>query len=192
MRRQILLVAVVALLAMAADQAAKLWARGALCSELCQAKLTSIAWAYPCCRTARPKVIIPGYLELDYHENPGAAFGLLRNIPGARYILIGVGAAALLLVWSMVRKVERGRTVANIAFGLVAGGAVGNLLDRIYLGRVVDYTVMHWQRRFVWPAYNVADAALVAGVLLMFLTMRGTPKEAAAEEPAKGKNSRRR
>jgi len=93
----------------------------------------------------------PNYLELEYHENPGSAFGLLRSVPGARYILIVVGVIALILVWTMVRRVERWRTVANLAFALVAGGAIGNLLDRIYLGRVVDFVVMHWQRRFIWP-----------------------------------------
>jgi len=189
-KRQTLLIVVVALVTLAADQGAKQWARGSLCSRLCEAKLTSIAWAHPCCHTAPPKVLIPSYLELEYHENPGSAFGLLRDVPGARYILIAVGLAALVLVWSMVRKVQRGRTVANVAFALVAGGAIGNLLDRIYLGRVVDFVVMHWQRRLVWPAYNVADAALVAGVILLVLVLGRKPEAASgkgAGKPAKAR-----
>jgi signal peptidase II len=186
-KRQILLVVVVALVTMVADQVVKQWARGSLCAAKCEAKLTSIAWVYPCCRTTGPRVIIPRYLELDYHENPGAAFGMLRSVPGARYILIGVGIVALFLVWSMVRKVQRWRTAANIAFALVAGGAIGNLLDRIYLGRVVDYVVMHWQHKYVWPAYNVADAALVVGVILLILVLGRKPEAAAAKASGKTK-----
>ena len=181
MKRQVVLIAIVFVCSLAADQAAKLWVRGNLCSELCPTKLTSIAWARPCCQPSRPIVLIPKYLQLEYHENPGSAFGLLRNVPGARYILIGVGVLALVLVWSMVRKVERHRTVANVALALVAGGAVGNVLDRIYLGRVVDYVVMHWQHRYAWPAYNVADGALVIGVILLILVLGRSP------EPARGK-----
>jgi signal peptidase II len=170
------LIAVVATLTLAADQAAKWWARDRLCAERCPKKLTGIAWSYPCCRPAPPIVLIHNYLQLEYHENPGSAFGLLRSVPGARYILIGVGVLALVLVWNMVRKVERGRTVANVSFALVAGGAVGNLLDRVYLGRVVDYVLMHWQHKHVWPAYNVADAALVVGVGILVLVLGRKPE----------------
>lgn len=181
MKSRALLIGLVGLLSVALDQGVKWWARSSLCAEPCETKLTRIALAHPCCRTTAPIVLIPNYLELDYHENPGSAFGLLRNVPGARYILIAVGVAALILVWRMVRRVERWQRVANVGFALVAGGAIGNLLDRLYLGRVVDYVVMHWQRRFVWPAYNVADAALVVGVAMLILVLGRRP------EPARGK-----
>jgi len=188
-RKQILLVVLVASLTLVGDQLSKWWARERLCAERCPEKLTSIAWSYPCCRRAKPIVLLENYLQLEYHENPGSAFGLLRNVPGARYILIGVGIAALVLVWTMVRKVERARGVANLAFALVAGGAIGNLLDRIYLGRVVDFTLMHWQHKYVWPAYNVADVALVVGVGLLVLVL-GRKPEASGGKKRKAKSSR--
>ncbi len=189
-RKQILLIGIITSLTLAGDQLSKWWARDRLCAERCTEKLTSIAWSYPCCRRTPPIVLIENYLQLEYHENPGAAFGLLRNIPGARFILVGVGIAALVLVWTMVRKVERARGVANVAFALVAGGALGNLLDRLYLGRVVDFTLMHWQHKHVWPAYNVADVALVVGVGLLVIVLGRKPEGAAARGKRKAKSSR--
>ena len=167
LRRRVAVIVIAALLALAADQATKWWARGSL-------------------KGRPPTVLIKGYLELEYHENPGAAFGLLRNVPGARYILLGVGIAALVLVGSMVRKVERHHAWADVGFGLVLGGALGNIADRIYLGRVVDFILMHWQRKYVWPAYNVADAVLVVGVALLILVLGRKPEE------AEGKSGKRK
>jgi len=171
-KKQILLIVIFTLLSVAADQATKYWARGAL-------------------RGQPTMTVVKGYLDLEYHENPGSAFGLLRNVPGARYILIGVGVVALVLVWTMVRKVDRGKTVASIAFALVAGGAIGNLIDRIYLGRVVDFIVMHWQRKYVWPAYNVADAVLVIGVGLLVLVLGRRPEGAVGKAKAKPRRAAR-
>ena len=162
MKNRILLIVIVTLLALAADQGSKWWARGSL-------------------RGAPAITIIPGYLDLAYHENPGSAFGLFRNVPGARFILIGVGLVALVMVWFMLRNVGKGRTVADLAFALVAGGAVGNLLDRIYIGRVVDFIVMHWHQKFSWPAYNVADAVLVVGVGLLVIVLGRKPQAARAK-----------
>lgn len=163
MKNRILLIAVVALVALAADQITK---RAAI------SELKPEGWP----RRPSPVVeVIPGYLALQYTENPGSAFGLLRNVPGSRYILIGVGILALVLVWSMIRKVQRGQRTADIAFGLVAGGAVGNLVDRVYIGRVVDFVLMHWQFKHKWPHYNVADAVLVAGVILLLLVLGRKP-----------------
>jgi signal peptidase II len=188
-KKQVLLIGLLAIATLAGDQLSKWWARERLCVERCPEKLTSIAWAHPCCKRSPPIVLVPRYLQLEYHENPGSAFGLLRDVPGARYILIGVGIAALILVWTMVRKVERAKTVAHVAFALVAGGAIGNLLDRLYLGRVVDFVLMHWQHKYVWPAYNFADAALVVGVGLLVLVL-GRKPEAEAARRRKAKPSR--
>jgi len=166
-KRRLIVMGVVTLVTLAADQLTK------------QAVRTHLK--------GRPTVdLIDGYLALEYHENPGMAFGIGRDWPGGRYILIGIGVLALFFVWRLVRQVERRRLAADIAFGLVAGGAVGNLIDRFYLGRVVDFVVMHWQRKAQWPAYNVADAALVAGVALLLLVLGRSDKTAKAGR--KGKN----
>lgn len=169
MRNRILLIVALTGLTLAADQATKWWARGSL--------------------KGQPAVqIIPGYLDLEYHENPGSAFGLLRNVPGARYILIGVGVVALVLVWRMVSQVKHRRRMGDVAFALVAGGAMGNVVDRIHIGRVVDFVLMHFHRKYIWPAYNVADVALVAGVGLLILVL-GRRQDGPA--PAAGKRGGR-
>lgn len=169
MRKRILLIAVVALLTLGADQVTKQWARSDL--------------------KGKPAItIIDGYLDLEYHENPGSAFGLMRNLPGARYILIGIGVIALVLVWRMISKVQHRRRMGDVAFALVAGGALGNVIDRIYLGRVVDFIVMHIQRKYTWPAYNVADIALVVGVGLLILVLGRNPEPARS----RGKGRRRK
>ena len=176
MKKRLIWIVVLGILGLAADQGSKIWARDTL--------------------KGQPSItLIQDYLYLEYHENPGSAFGLLRSVPGARYILIGVGLLALILVWSMIRKVEHRRTMGDIAFALVAGGAVGNLIDRIYIGRVVDFVVMHWQHSFIWPAYNVADALLVVGVALMILVLGRAPdgaKAPARPRSAKGKKKKAR
>lgn len=156
MNRRRIVITVVAALTLALDLGTKLWA---------QAKL----------RGQDPLVLLPRYLQLEYHENAGMAFGLGRNLPGARAVLIGTGVLVLFLVWRVVRQVQRRRGLADVAFALVVGGAVGNIVDRLRQGRVVDFVVMHWQQRYVWPAYNVADVALCVGVGLLLLTMGAQP-----------------
>lgn len=159
-RPRIALIIVAAALTLGADQGSKLAARSTLadCS-------TSP------CRAKTPLTLLENYLALEYHENPGMAFGIGRGWPGGRFILIGIGLLTLFVVWRLVRQVEQRQKLAAVAFGLVVGGAVGNLIDRIWLGRVIDFVVMHWQRKHQWPAYNVADVALVAGVLMLVLAL---------------------
>ena len=161
MKNRVILMLVVGLLSLALDQGTKHWAKSSL-------------------RQKPAVTVLKGYLALEYHENAGMAFGLGRNLPGARFVLTGLGIAVLFFVWRMVRQVQKRRTLADVAFGLVAGGAIGNIVDRIIIGRVVDFIVMHWQRKFVWPAYNVADAALVVGVALLLLAMSGQRAQASA------------
>lgn len=171
MKRRALFIIALALLTLAADQATKLWARHTL--------------------RGQPTVeVIPGYLDLEYHQNPGSAFGLLSDVPGARYILIGVGAVALYVVWRMIRDVQHRQRMADVAFGFVAGGALGNVIDRIYLGEVVDFIVMHFHRKYIWPAYNVADVALVIGVGLLLLVLGRRPEP--ARSPGKTKKKKRK
>ena len=117
-----------------------------------------------------PKVIVPGYFDLRYAENPGVAFSMLQEIPGGRVLLTLLALMALVMVVLYLRKtpLENGRL--HVALGLVAGGALGNLVDRVAYGRVTDFIV--WKVGVhEWPAYNIADAALCVGVGLILLDM---------------------
>lgn len=102
-------------------------------------------------------------------ENPGSAFGMFGNHPEmARIFLSLVGVAACVAIVLILRKAKDDQKWLTSALGLVAGGAIGNVIDRILFGKVTDFVVWHYKRH-EWPAFNIADAALVAGVVIMFL-----------------------
>lgn len=117
-----------------------------------------------------PKVIIPGYFDLRYAENPGVAFSMLQDLPAGRLLLTLLAVAAFVLVIAYLRKTPVESTRLHVALGLVGGGAIGNLVDRAMYGKVTDFIV--WKKGIhEWPAFNIADAALCVGVGLMLLDM---------------------
>jgi signal peptidase II len=118
----------------------------------------------------RAKVIVPNYFDLRYSENTGVAFGMGQTLPGGRIILTLVAVLALSLVGYYLKRSGPRQYRLHLALGLVGGGAIGNLIDRIAFGRVTDFIV--WKvGQHEWPAFNVADAALVVGVALMAIDM---------------------
>jgi signal peptidase II len=124
-----------------------------------------------------PKVIVPGYFDLRYAENPGVAFSMLQDMPGGRFFLTLLALAAFALVIYYLRKTPENSTRLHVALGLVGGGAIGNLVDRVLFGKVTDFIV--WKvGQHEWPAFNVADAALCVGVGLMVIDMFLTRREA--------------
>ena len=85
-----------------------------------------------------PKVIVPGYFDLRYAENPGVAFSMLQDMPGGRFFLTLLALAAFGLVIYYLRKTPENSTRLHVALGLVGGGAIGNLVDRVLFGKVTD------------------------------------------------------
>ncbi len=99
--------------------------------------------------------------------NDGAAFSFLSGAGGwQRGLFIGVALAVsvALLVWLV--RLSPGQRLLAVALALVLGGAVGNLIDRLWLGEVIDFLDFHW-RGWHWPAFNLADSAITVGVLLL-------------------------
>jgi signal peptidase II len=155
-------------LSLGLDQGSKIWARHVLRP------------IYPAVKS-----VIPGIFELRYSENPGSAFGLFRGVPGARYLLFVVGIGALILVANYLRKAAPAARRLGAELGLLAGGALGNVIDRIAYGRVTDFIV--WRAgSHEWPTFNIADAALVIGVVGLLFDMR--PDEAATAAAQKKKS----
>ena len=113
-------------------------------------------------------------LALHLTHNRGAAFSLLADAGGwqrAFFIMVTVAVVAFLIHW--LRRLEAGERLAAIALALVIGGALGNLVDRIASGEVVDFIDAHWQH-WHWPAFNLADSAITVGVaLLLWDGLRG-------------------
>jgi signal peptidase II len=112
----------------------------------------------------RPQTaLLPGFLDLVYVRNSGAIFGLFHG-HAAIFVALSIVASVVILVFLYYYP-----PVSNagaIAFALILSGLVGNLIDRIRLGYVVDFIDAH-VRGLHWPAFNVADAALVVGVFIL-------------------------
>jgi len=117
-----------------------------------------------------PIVLIDGYLEFRYAENCGAAFGFMRDMPtlvrkGVFYV--AAAGAVVLLLWMFVTG--RGGTLFVLSVPLIVAGAVGNFVDRVRLGYVVDFVRFHIEDRWAYPTFNVADAWITIGVVLILI-----------------------
>ncbi len=115
--------------------------------------------------------VIGGFFNIIHVRNPGAAFSLFHdsNKIFRTLFLIGTSMVALIVVFFVYRKTENNLPY-RIALSLIAGGAVGNLIDRVRFGEVVDFLDVY-VGRYHWPAFNVADSAITAGVLLAVFTL---------------------
>jgi signal peptidase II len=136
----------------------------------------SLAVAY-----LQPAGSIPlvGFLRLSYVENRGAAFGVLQN-QTFFFILVGVLVVGGLL--ASYRYLPTVSPLLNLCLGLQLGGALGNLVDRVRQGYVVDFVDLTW-----WPVFNVADSAIVVGVCVMAYYLVWTPRSTPpATPPASG------
>ena len=115
--------------------------------------------------TRRPEIeLIPGFLDLVYVENTGAIFGLFHS-HSELFIVLGIAGSIIILVF--LYYFPPVNTLGAVSFGLIFAGAVGNLIDRIRLGYVIDFVSMHVHDRFYWPTFNVADAALTVGIIAL-------------------------
>ncbi len=124
-------------------------------------------------RPRRPIVFSENFLMLRYAENPGAAFGLFRRLPaGARgplFHLVSIGAVVLITLYYLRLSGAREERWALVGLPLVLGGAIGNWVDRLARGFVIDFIEAHWKDVYTWPSFNVADSAIVVGVLLLLV-----------------------
>lgn len=115
-------------------------------------------------------------LNVDLIFNPGAAMSFLSEAGGwQRWFFIGVALLTVMILFVWLLRLRRDQQALGWALGLIAGGAVGNVVDRIRLGAVVDFIDLHvgpWH----WPAYfNIADMAITGGALLLLWLWRSVP-----------------
>jgi signal peptidase II len=135
---------------------------------------------------AKDQVVLnDSFLRLRYAENPGAAFGLFRNLPedvrGPLFHLVSIGAVVLIAVSFSKLTGAADERFARLGLPLVLGGALGNSIDRLARGFVIDFLEPVWNGQPWWPAFNVADTAIVIGVGLLVIDsfVRKEPKKAA-------------
>ena len=116
-------------------------------------------------------------LNIVHWRNEGAAFSFLHDAGGwQRFFFSAVAVAASIVLVILIRRPQTDRP-QRLAFGLLLGGALGNLLDRLARGAVVDWIDVRWQS-FYWPAFNVADIGITLGAVLMLVCeLRGGKTE---------------
>ena len=132
---------------------------------------------------AQEKVVIEGFFKFVHWGNTGAAWSLFRGNNG---LLAGVALLALLVLFLSRHQFDSRTLLSQVAFGLIFGGIVGNLIDRLWAGHVIDFIYFYVQQRsgteIGFPAFNVADSAICTGVGLVFLiTWRSEHKPKPAE-----------
>ncbi len=131
-------------------------------------------------------VIIPGFFHLTHVENSGAAFGLFAESNAQWKIgaLVSFSIIALIIVSAILWRHSHALTTTTIGLSLILGGATGNLWDRLLTGHVVDFLDFHIGS-YYWPAFNVADSAIVVGALLLVAEILFTkPADETVNEPA--------
>ena len=119
-------------------------------------------------------VVIPGFLDITHVRNTGAAFGFLNaaDFQFKSIVLIGIATAALIAIGAYAAQLAPEEKLARWGLALILGGAVGNLIDRARMGYVVDFVDAYWHTWHFW-AFNVADAAITVGAILMVLDVMG-------------------
>lgn len=114
--------------------------------------------------------VIPGFFHLTYIRNQGAAFGILSSGSLRVPFFITVAIIALLAILWYLRSLRADQRLAAFALALIFSGALGNLIDRVRLGEVIDFLDVFW-KHYHWPAFNVADSAICVGVTLLIWEM---------------------
>ena len=136
-------------LVLALDQATKVWAERTL--------------------TLYAPVEVTSFFNLTLIYNPGAAFSLLSTAGGwQRWALSAVAVGVGLLIVAWLARLPRQAWLQVASLGLILGGAIGNLVDRVRVGMVVDFLDFHYAGMH-WPAFNIADAAITGGALLVVI-----------------------
>jgi signal peptidase II len=132
------------------------------------------------------RTVLGDWLQLRLVYNPGAAFGLNLG-PLSRWIFMGVAVAAVFLLFRYHRMAEPGDWFRQLALGLVSGGALGNLVDRVRSSQgVVDFLDVGIGA-YRWPTFNVADMAVSCGAIALAISLwrEDARREAAAEDPGR-------
>jgi len=118
--------------------------------------------------------VIPGFFSLTRVHNTGAAFGLMNalDIPFKTAIMALVQTTALVGLALYAATLAPGQRLTRVGLSFVIGGALGNLIDRVYAGYVLDFFDFYWGGWHFW-AFNIADASITIGVALMVLDLLG-------------------
>jgi signal peptidase II len=124
---------------------------------------------------AEPHTLLP-VLDITLHYNRGAAFSFLSDAGGWQrwfFTVIALGVSIYIGIW--LQRLKREQWLLSFALALVLGGALGNLWDRVWFGYVIDFISVHWDHHY-FPTFNIADAAISVGAVLLLLDMFLNPE----------------
>ena len=130
--------------------------------------------------------VIRGFFHLTYVRNKGAAFGILADNAVRIPFFITVSTIAMIGIFWYIKHIRAEQRLTFFSLSLIFSGALGNLIDRIRLGEVIDFIDIFWQRHH-WPAFNVADSAITVGVTLLFIEMWREDRHKQATGPGKNR-----
>lgn len=136
-------------------------------AALLAADQISKLWVMRFFRVGEARPLIPGYLSFTSVRNYGAAWSILS---GQGWLLLLVAAVVTVLVLVFFRRLTEGMPERYIALGIVLSGVVGNSIDRLWHGAVVDFIDVHYYRVWHYPVFNIADIAICTGVGLFILS----------------------
>jgi signal peptidase II len=130
----------------------------------------------------REVVVVEDYFTFRYARNPGAAFSFLASADGAwkKYFFIVVSIVAMVIVFTIYRRLTDQQRLLMFALSLIVGGALGNFVDRLRFGWVIDFISWHYQDKYVWPTFNLADSYITLGDLVGEGAARRRPSEPRA------------
>ena len=149
---------------LAFDQGSKVWAR-TLPTRPANCGVTDLA-AFRC--SGVPQPVIEGFWDWELAENRGAAFSSFASEAAGQIVLALIAAGALVAIGIAAARTRPDRRLKQIGLACIAGGALGNLIDRVRDGSVTDFVRWH-VRGHMWPIFNVADAALLIGVTVLLV-----------------------
>jgi signal peptidase II len=115
-------------------------------------------------------VVVKDILNLVHIQNPGIIFGIFSQTTYElrTYLLIAVSLVAITFLFFFLRSLKETDFLLTATLSLVLGGAIGNLVDRLVLGKVIDFIDFHW-RTYHWPAFNLADSAITVGMVILVI-----------------------
>ena len=128
--------------------------------------------------------IIPGYLRLSYWENSGVAFGLFNEVTSSwkPYILAAMAIVAVIVIVIYGMRMPTNRKLLQLSLAVMIGGILGNFVDRLIRGYVVDFIDFHIHNSFYWPTFNIADSAITIGIALLLIDTLKSPADGEVVE----------
>ena len=114
--------------------------------------------------------VIDGLFSFTYLRNRGAAFSFLSDASWRLPFFIGITLIAAVVIIVALKKMRDDQKLAQVALAMIFSGAIGNLIDRVRLGEVIDFLDVYWKNHH-WPAFNVADSLICVGVALVAIDM---------------------